>query len=629
MRDDERPYRGRLGRFVEELVLPAIYPRRHQLDVAAWPVPDEPVPAAVALHQRYEGFAVGSPWGKAWSTLWLHVTGQVPAQWLADGSDVEIVVDLGFRARLEGGQAEGLAFRPDGTIIKAIEPYNRHLPVEDPGGRIDLYLEAAANPELADYGSWHPTPLGDKSTVPDQPMYVLRQVDVAVRDREVDALRHDIEVLASLADELPADLPRRAELVAGLNRAMDVVDPADVAGTASAARSVLRPLLARPAYTSAHRVIGTGHAHIDSAWLWPVRETIRKCARTFANVLDLMDQDPDVVFACSSAQQYAWVKEHYPLLWERIKEKVAEGRFVPVGGMWVESDTNMPGSEAMARQFVMGTMFFREELGVNPREVWLPDSFGYSAALPQIARAAGKQWFLTQKISWNETNAFPHHSFLWEGIDGTRIFTHFPPVDTYNSSLSAAELARAQRQYREQGHGTLSLVPFGYGDGGGGPTREMLERAHRTADLEGSPRVQIGTPASVFRRRRGRTGEPRGMERGAVPGDPPRHVHLAAAHQTGQPSLGARAAGRRVVGDDGLRARRAAVPERRTARDLAHRAAAAVPRHPARVRDRLGAPRGRGQLQPVYWPSWSRSSPGRSRRWWAAEISSWSPTPHR
>ncbi|MGS0683908.1 alpha-mannosidase [Nakamurella sp. GG22] len=498
MRDDEWQYRGRLGRFLEELVVPAIYPRVHQLDVAAWPVPDEPVPAAVALGQRYERFAVGTAWGKAWSTLWLHITGQVPALWLADGSDVEIVVDLGFRARMEGGQAEGLAFRPDGTIIKAIEPYNRYLPVEDPSGRIDLYLEAAANPELADYGSWHPTPLGDKATAGDEPIYLLRQVDVAVRDREVDALRHDLEVLASLADELPADLPRRAELVAGLNRAIDVVDPSDVAGTASTARAVLRPLLTKPAYASAHRIVATGHAHIDSAWLWPVRETVRKCARTFANVLDLMDQDPDVVFSCSSAQQYAWVKEHYPHLWDRIKEKVAEGRFVPVGGMWVESDTNMPGSEAMARQFVLGTMFFREELGVDPREVWLPDSFGYSAALPQIARAAGKQWFLTQKISWNETNAFPHHSFLWEGIDGTRIFTHFPPVDTYNSTLSAAELARAQRQYREHGHGTVSLVPFGYGDGGGGPTREMLERAHRAADLEGSPRVQIGTAARFF-----------------------------------------------------------------------------------------------------------------------------------
>ncbi len=166
--------------------------------------------------------------------------------------------------------------------------------------------------------------------------------------------------------------------------------------------------------------------------------------------------------------------------------------------MWVESDTNMPGSEALARQFVAGQRFFREELGVSCQEVWLPDSFGYSGALPQIARAADAQWFLTQKLSWNETNVMPHHSFNWEGIDGSRIFTHFPPVDSYVSSLSAADLDKAERQYSEAGHGTRSLIPFGYGDGGGGPTREMVARAERQADLEGSPRIVLGRPDEFF-----------------------------------------------------------------------------------------------------------------------------------
>lgn len=497
MRDNEWLYRGRLGRLVEELIVPNLYGATHDLELSAWLVPDEPVPFAEALGQSYQPFRVGTEWGRGWSTLWLHITGAVPAEWAAAPDPYEIVVDLGFREQLDGGQAEGLAFRPDGSVIKAIEPFNSYLPVEDPA-RIDIYLEAAANPVLAAGGSWHPTPFSSKDTVPDVPLYVLRRLDLAQRNVEVWELGQDIEVLAGLVEELPPDLPRRAEIVVALNAAMDALDPRDVAGTAGLARAALAGVLSRPANASAHRVLATGHAHIDSAWLWPVRETVRKCARTFANVIALSEEHPDLVFACSSAQQYAWVKAAYPELWERLKAKVAEGRFVPVGGMWVESDTNLPGSEALARQFVLGKAFFLREFGFEPLDVWLPDSFGYSGALPQVAAAAGSKWFLTQKMSWNETNVLPHHTFWWEGIDGTRLFTHLPPVDTYSSRLAANELARAERQYAEQGHGTISLVPFGYGDGGGGPTREMVAKAHRTADLEGSPKVRIGTPAEFF-----------------------------------------------------------------------------------------------------------------------------------
>ena len=188
----------------------------------------------------------------------------------------------------------------------------------------------------------------------------------------------------------------------------------------------------------------------------------------------------------------------YPELFARVREYVDQGRFVPAGGMWVESDTNLVGGEAMARQFVVGQRWFRDHLGVDPREVWLPDSFGYTAALPQIVTLAGMRWFLTQKISWNTTNPFPHHTFWWEGIDGTRVFTHFPPVDTYNSELSGAELAHSAANFRDKGVASRALVPFGYGDGGGGPTRGMLGRARRTADLAGSPRVRVETPAAFF-----------------------------------------------------------------------------------------------------------------------------------
>src|SRR6185437_3992530 len=148
-----------------------------------------------------------------------------------------------------------------------------------------------------------------------------------------------------------------------------------------------------------------------------------------ASVVDLMTDHPELVHVMSSAQQFAWLERYRPEVFALVGERVKAGQFVPVGGMWVESDTNMPGGEALARQFTHGKRFFLEEFGIETEEVWLPDSFGYTAALPQLVKLSGSKWFLTQKISWSQTNPFPHHTFWWEGIDGTRVFTHFPPVD--------------------------------------------------------------------------------------------------------------------------------------------------------------------------------------------------------
>jgi alpha-mannosidase len=490
----------RVDRFVRERLAPAVERASVPVTIEAWEVPDEPVPFAQAVTSTFAPFAVGRPWGRPWGTVWFRLTGTVPAEWAADRGDVELVIDLGFTAGQVGFQAEGLVYALDGSILKAIEPYNGYVRLQAaPGESFEVFVEAASNPDVgSEFLDFVPTKLGRKSTAPQTPIYTLRRMDVVHRDREVWELIQDVWTAHGLAAQLPATSPRRASLFAALDAVVDAVDPFDVHGTAAAGRAVLAPALASPAAATAHRVFAVGHAHIDSAWLWPVRETIRKCARTFSNVLDLMDQDPDFVFACSSAQQFAWMKQYYPELFERIRARVAEGRFVPVGGMWVESDTNMPGSEALARQFVEGKRFFLEEFGFEPKEVWLPDSFGYTGALPQIARAAGADYFLTQKISWNETNRFPHHSFDWEGIDGTRIFTHFPPVDTYNSQLSGAELAHAEQNFQDKDRANTSLVPFGYGDGGGGPTREMVAAAHRTADLEGSPIVRVATPAEFF-----------------------------------------------------------------------------------------------------------------------------------
>jgi alpha-mannosidase len=497
--DDASQVRQRVARVVRERLIPAAHRDRRPLTVQAWTAPGEPVPFAEARTRQFTPFAVGAPWGRPWETLWLHVTGTLPVEWDDPAAEPELTVDLGFSADQAGFQAEGLVYSAEGTVLSGVAPRRRHVPLTGGSGTpIEVYVEAAANPNIAGPWDFAPTALGDRTTAGDAPLYRLAALDVALLDRPVWELLADIRVLDGLVTTLPTDLPRRAAVLRALDRAVEVLDPDDVPGTAAAARAALVGVLAAPASASAHRVHAVGHAHIDSAWLWPVRETVRKVARTFANVVALMERDDDLVFAASSAQQYAWLQEHQPDLFARVSEQVAAGRFVPVGGMWVESDTNMPGGEALARQFVAGKRYFLEQFGVDCHEVWLPDSFGYSAALPQIVAAAGSRWFLTQKTSWNDTNTMPHHTFAWEGIDGTRIFTHFPPVDTYAAELSGAELSRAERRFAEKGRANTSLVPFGWGDGGGGPTREMLAAAARTRSLEGSPTVRISTPAAFF-----------------------------------------------------------------------------------------------------------------------------------
>ncbi|MGY3568014.1 alpha-mannosidase [Sinomonas sp. RB5] len=500
MHDDRLITEARIHRFLRERLAPAVYRRTLPLTAERWDAPGEPVGLEHVLAQRFTPTGPGDRWGPAWSTTWLHLAGRVPEGWGGEGADLEVLVDLGYTDELPGFQCEGLAWLPGGEIVKALNPRNQYVPLAALGGgpAIDFYVEAAANPDVAQGWTFQPTGLGERATAGPEPLYRLGPLLLAERDVAVWELVQDVQALWGLMHELPDDRPRRHLILRALERMADSVDPYDVGGTAAAGRAALAGVLASPAESSVHRIVATGHAHIDSAWLWPVRETQRKCARTFANVVALMDQDPELTFACSSAQQLAWIRDGYPQLFERIKEKVADGRFVPVGGMWVESDTNMPGGEAMARQFVEGKRFFLEEFGVDCQEAWLPDSFGYSAALPQIVRAAGSRWFLTQKISWNQVNRFPHHTFLWEGIDGSRVFTHFPPADTYSSELRAAELAHAERTFREHGRAGVSLVPFGFGDGGGGPTREMMASARRYRDLEGSPRVDVGTPAGFF-----------------------------------------------------------------------------------------------------------------------------------
>ncbi|MFJ9870665.1 alpha-mannosidase [Streptomyces sp. NPDC101165] len=509
MHDDRNLVEARLRRVLDERIRPAVYPESVPLQVAVWHAPGEPVPVAEGLAAEPVPIEVGARWGAPWGTSWFRVTGAVPEAWA--GRTVEALLDLGFDENMPGFQCEGLVYRPDGTPVKGLNPRNQWVRIGAPvegGEEVRLHIEAASNPVILDYHPFRPTRLGDKDTAGREPQYMLTRMDLAVLDETVWQLVLDLEVLGELMAELPVDSARRWDILRAVDRALDAVDLQDVGGTAAGARARLADVLAAPAVPSAHRISAVGHAHIDSAWLWPLRETVRKVARTTSNMTALIEDEPEFVFAMSQAQQWAWVKEHRPEVWARVKKAVAEGRFVPAGGMWVESDTNMPGSEAMARQFVHGKRFFLEEFGIENEEAWLPDTFGFAAGLPQIIRAAGSKWLLTQKISWSQTNKFPHHTFQWEGIDGTRIFTHFPPVDTYNCSMRGSEIAHAARNFKDKGRARHSLVPSGWGDGGGGTTREMVAKAARLRDLEGSATVVWETPRAFFEKAEAEYPEP-------------------------------------------------------------------------------------------------------------------------
>ncbi|WP_042394455.1 alpha-mannosidase [Streptacidiphilus carbonis] len=500
MHDDRELVEARLARVLRERIHPAVHPLTAPLDVEIWSTAGEPVTVAEGLAAPTRPIAAGTAWGAPWGTSWFKVSGRVPAEWA--GSTVEAVLDLGFTPRTPGFQCEGLVYLPDGSPVKGLHPRNSYVRLDSPvagGEEVHWRIEAASNPDLDAGGvPFQPTPMGDRATAGDAPQYVLGSMRLAVFDETVWNLAMDLEVLGELMAQLPLDGARRFEILRSVGRALDALDLQDVNGTAQAARDELAGVLAAPAAPAAHRISAVGHAHIDSAWLWPLRETVRKVARTASNMTALIEAEPEFVFAMSQAQQFAWLKEHRPEVWAGVKKAVADGRFVPVGGMWVESDTNMPGSEAMVRQFVHGKRFFIEEFGIDSQEAWLPDTFGFAAGLPQIIRAAGARRLLTQKISWSRTNSFPHHTFLWEGIDGSRVFTHFPPVDTYNCEMNGRQIAHAARNFKEKGVATRSLAPTGFGDGGGGTTREMVAKAARLRSLEGSASVRWEAPAAFF-----------------------------------------------------------------------------------------------------------------------------------
>ncbi len=505
MHDDRNITEARIDRVFNERVRGLQFGPSLDLDVTAWEVPGEPVPVTEALDATFEPFTIGGPFARPWGTTWFRLEATIPEAWA--GEHVQIEIHLAY-SDMPGFTSEGLLWRrvtgDDGTgdgewvPWRGIHPAAHHVTVAAPaagGERIELLLEAASNPSIIE---GRPDRNSDLDTAGTSPIHRLAAARLVVRDDELHALVHDVLVVRNLMRQLTLENPQRHELLRALEAAIEAVDLEDVAGSAAAARAALAPVLARPATASAPRVSAVGHAHMDTAWLWPLRETHRKCARTFSNVLALMDEFDDFVFCCSQAAQYEWMLEEYPSVFEGIRRRVADGRWIPVGGMWVEADTNLAGGEALLRQFTHGQRFFREHFDLECTEVWIPDVFGYPASLPGIMAHAGLHRFLTQKLSWNQTNRFPHQTFWWEGIDGSTVFTHFPPVETYNATFAANELMVSVRNHAERGRASRSLMPFGWGDGGGGPSPDQLETYVRSRDLEGFPRLEMASPEAFF-----------------------------------------------------------------------------------------------------------------------------------
>jgi len=264
-----------------------------------------------------------------------------------------------------------------------------------------------------------------------------------------------------------------------------------------AASKALKDGLASIPHKAHAMVKFVGQAHIDTAWLWPLKETVRKCGKTFSNTIALMEKYPEYIFAFSQPQLFAYTEEFYPELFEKVRERVLEGRIELVGNAWVEMDTNVPSGEALVRQLLYGRQYFLERFGKDSRVFWMPDVFGYTWALPQIMKRSGVDYFFTSKLVNNDTNNFPHSLFMWQGVDGTKILSYLQRIN-YNGYLNAGTLSEIHALFDQKDLCDTALMTIGYGDGGGGPSYQMLENAQRLKDFPGLPKSEFATSVSFF-----------------------------------------------------------------------------------------------------------------------------------
>ncbi|KAH7162751.1 glycosyl hydrolases family 38 N-terminal domain-containing protein [Dactylonectria estremocensis] len=478
----------------------AKYAGKPHVQLWVWHAPETTRPTFEdATSHEFKETHVGTSFGPSWSTHWFKVVLCIPSD-LGDEELVELHWD---------GHNEGTIWTHDGVPIQGLTGSGERIEWIIPksfrnGKEHTIYIEMACN------GMFGNAPDGKTSIAPPDPNrhFTLSKADIVAVNVPARMLLFDMWQIGDAARELPEN---SAEQNQALSVAMRIINTFQVNDQESIlkCREIAREILGPD--VDSHRVyevgkepvvFGIGHCHIDSCWLWPWAETKRKVVRSWTNQCDLMERYPESIFACSQAQQFKWLKQNYPAAYERVKSKVKEGQFHPIGGSWVEHDTNMPSGESLVRQFFYGQRFFESEFGSRCRTFWLPDTFGYSSQLPQLCRLAGMDRFMTQKLSWNNINNFPHTTFMWVSPDGSQVICHMPPSETYTAEANFGDIRRSVSQHKTMRVDSSSLLVFGKGDGGGGPTWQHFEKLRRCAGISntigGIPKLKLGLTVDDF-----------------------------------------------------------------------------------------------------------------------------------
>ena len=462
-----------------------IYTKAIDLDVK-FGLSKEPVEFNDRLNLEYKVLEKGEKWGGLWDCAWFHITGKTSE--LCKGNKTVLIIDI---------NGEGCIYDSEGTPVRGITnvsseydrvyglPGKRVVPfAEESSGNetIDLWIDAGCNDLFGKYSGG-----------------TLLQAETAVCDDEVRALYYDYWTLLDLLKSLDKNTSRYSGILNALNEVADYINSFSREEIRHC-KKALNKQLEMKAGDNGLIFSAVGHAHLDLAWLWPIRETKRKALRTFSTAIENLNRYPDYIFGASQPQQFEWTKNKAPKLYDQIKRKVAENRIELQGAMWVEPDLNVTGGESLVRQIIYGKKFWKEEFGREIKTAHLPDVFGFNGNLPQILKKSGVDYLLTIKLSWNKYNKFPYHIFNWKGIDGTEVLVHMPPEGTYNSAIAPHSVIDAERNFSEKGISGEAVILYGIGDGGGGPGTEHLERLKRIKDLNGLSRVEPSSTEDFFER---------------------------------------------------------------------------------------------------------------------------------
>lgn len=495
-KEQENLYEVRIDRFVDRLSQ-LVYKDWNELHGSYFLHEEETVNYEDRLEVEPEPINIGDEWGNNFQRAWFHIEGNIPAE--LRNEKIYALVNLG---------SEGLVYTNQGIPYQSIsihtiwdlEEFKREvIPINDQlikNGKIDFWIEATAGQLFGlklqvDNGNRKPERFGQYNAS-------LNKLNLATCNQELKHIYYDFWTLNQLMKALPEEDVRRKRILYSLHTAINAYESSEK--NLETVKSILARELSKRSSESSLKTTAVGHAHLDTAWLWPQDETIRKCARTFSNQIRNCEKYNAFIFGASSAQHYAFVKQYYPQLYQQIKKKVEQGKWEIQGGMWVEADCNLISGESLIRQILYGKLFFQEEFGIDVNYLWLPDVFGYSAAMPQIIKKSGMDYFVTQKLSWNQFNKFPHNTFRWEGLDGTEVITHFPPEDDYNSTLDPEGLKKSQQNFSENYFLDEYLTLFGIGDGGGGPTEKIIETGLRCQDLEGLPQIKFNKAGNFLKK---------------------------------------------------------------------------------------------------------------------------------